>query len=137
MSADLRHEVPEVRIRGEMPQRKAVAQDPERPVLELSRGRRHLFKRRPSTTVAVLLLAACLLMLVDLRGGPTHVLRSVGSSVGGSLQSWADRVLGPSLHGWANSPTRGRSQRGPRDWARATTTLERACRPAVCSVPQA
>lgn len=43
----------------------------------------------------MLLLASLSLMLLDLRGGPTDLLRSVGAVVGGPVQSAADQVFGP------------------------------------------
>lgn len=50
---------------------------------------------RPSAVLALLLFTAAVLMLLDLRGGPTELLRSMGQSVGGSAQAWADQVIGP------------------------------------------
>lgn len=46
--------------------------------------------------MTLLLVAAALsLMLVDLRGGPTDLLRSVGGAIGGPLQVGAESVFGP------------------------------------------
>lgn len=50
---------------------------------------------RPSAILALLVVTAALLMLLDLRGGPTQMLRSFGQSTGGAAQDWADRVIGP------------------------------------------
>lgn len=50
---------------------------------------------RPSAVLALLVLTAAVLMLLDLRGGPTQMLRSLGQSTGGIAQEWADRVIGP------------------------------------------
>ncbi|MCB0919103.1 MAG: hypothetical protein KDC39_11115 [Actinobacteria bacterium] len=52
---------------------------------------------RPSTTVAVLLLAALSLLILDMRGGNTAWLRDLGTRLGGSAQVWADERLGPVL----------------------------------------
>lgn len=50
---------------------------------------------RPSAVLAMLLVTATLVMLVDLRDGPTQILRSIGQATGGTAQEWADRVIGP------------------------------------------
>lgn len=56
---------------------------------------RHLRSWRPSAVLALLLLTAAVFMLLDLRGGPTQTLRSLGQSVGGPAQEWGDRIIGP------------------------------------------
>jgi rod shape-determining protein MreC len=50
---------------------------------------------RPSAVLALLILTAAVLMILDLRGGPTDLLRSAGQSIGGPAQDWADRIVGP------------------------------------------
>lgn len=50
---------------------------------------------RPSAVLALLVVTAALLMLLDLRDGPTQVLRSWGQSAGGTAQEWADLAIGP------------------------------------------
>ncbi len=53
-------------------------------------------RRWGSGPVTIVLVAAALsLMLLDLRSGPTDLLRSLGQAVGGPLQEGAGAVLGP------------------------------------------
>lgn len=59
---------------------------------DLSRNLRSL---RPSAILALLVVTAAVFMLLDLRDGPTQILRSLGQSTGGAAQEWADRVIGP------------------------------------------
>lgn len=48
----------------------------------------------PGVVTAVLIVAALTLMLLDVRGGPTDLLRAVGAAIGGPLQSAASGLLG-------------------------------------------
>lgn len=57
------------------------------------RGRRLRVGTAP--TIAVLVLASLSLMLLDLRGGPTDLLRSAGALLGGPVQTASDAVFGP------------------------------------------
>jgi rod shape-determining protein MreC len=56
-------------------------------------SRKH--RLRPPAVVGLLVLTALVLMLLDLRSGPTDHLRAVGLAVGGPAQEWADNTLGP------------------------------------------
>ena len=60
-------------------------------------------RRRPrlaaGPVIAILVLASLSLMLLDLRGGPTDLLRTVGAAVGGPLQAASDAVFGPMRTG--------------------------------------
>lgn len=49
--------------------------------------------------VLILALVAVTLMMVDVRQGPTVLLRSIGQAVGGPLQAWSDSALGPLREG--------------------------------------
>ncbi len=49
----------------------------------------------PGPTAAALALLCLTLMLLDLRGGPTDLLRSAGAAVGGPLQAVSDAAFGP------------------------------------------
>lgn len=60
----------------------------------LDRSRRRL-RLTPGPVTAVLVLACLSLMLLDLRGGPTDLLRSAGAAIGGPLQSASDAAFGP------------------------------------------
>lgn len=99
---------PDVVLIGEWPEEEAgtpvqvsdgvdnsVSKGGRAPDKSIGWGGRNRRSWRPSAVLALLVLTAAVLMLLDLRDGPTQVLRSVGQSTAGTAQAWADRVMGP------------------------------------------
>lgn len=83
--------------------RTGQADEAQLPALE-SAGRRRRGSRasvrsilswRPTTVLAVLLAAGVGLVFLDLGGAQTQSLRSLGHTVGGGAQRWADGAVGP------------------------------------------
>ena len=91
----------QIRVLGEWPEedQHAAEQDPPHIVGDAGRNRGRQWRGRrqwrPTTVLTTLLVVGLALVLLDLSGGPTQAFRSAGHTIGGGVQEWANKAVGP------------------------------------------